>query len=162
VLQKKSTMPGAFCTALAAVLLAGCGQPQEPAAPAAPGPAAEAEPQRMTPEQSRAAPTLTLTDADADRALAVQRGQVVEVRLPSDRAAGFAWIPAENVLPVMSTDGVPEFESEEGAPGNASGTEVWRFIGREQGHAHLVFEYRRLTEPEAPPHRTIVYHFDVE
>jgi len=152
-------LKGALGAILAAALLAGCGQPQEPAAPP---PAAQPAPQQATPESARAAPTITLTDADADGAVRLQRGQVVEVRLPADRVSGFSWIPAQNLLPIMSTDGVPLFETDADAPPTAPGTEVWRFIGRERGHAHLVFEYRRLTEPEAPPHQTIMYHFDVE
>lgn len=149
---------------LAAVLLAGCGQPQEPPAPAPPPAAQPAQPapQQVVPDSPRAAPTITLTDADADGAVRLQRGQGVEVRLPADRLSGFSWIPAQNLLPIMSTDGVPLFETDENAAPHAPGTEIWRFIGRERGHAHLVFEYRRLTEPDAPPHQTIVYHFDVE
>lgn len=162
MLQQKSNWSGALCIVLVGGMLAGCGQPQEPPASSPPPPAAQAESQPMSEGKPRTAPTVTLTDADADRALALQRGQVVEIRLPADRAGGFAWIPTENLLPVMSTDGAPLFETGENAPGNATGTEVWRFIGREPGHAHLVFEYRRLTDLDAPAQRTIVYHFDVE
>lgn len=160
--QQKSSRSGALCIVLAGGMLAGCGQPQEPPATSPPPPAAQVQPQSMIEEKPRAAPNVTLTDADADRALALQRDQVVEIRLPADRTGGFAWIPAENLLPVMSTDGAPLFEAGENARGNAMGTEVWRFIGREPGHAHLVFEYRRLTDLNTPAQRTIVYHFDVE
>lgn len=136
-----------------AALLAGCGQPQEPRQPAAPAPAAE---QPATPPGSiGAAPGLTLTEADTDRAVTLARGQVVEIRLPAERAEGLAWIPAQNLLPTMSTDGVPQFDDD-------SSTEIWRFVGLEPGHAHLVFEYRLMADPNAPPRETVTYHFDVE
>ncbi len=158
---------GLVAVTAAAALLVGCGQKQEQQQPAAPAPAASppaaAAPEVETPpERPRAAATLTLTEADADRAVALKIGQVVEVRLTADRVAGYTWIPARNLLPVMGTDGVPEYETEEGAPESTPGIEVWRFIGREPGHAHLVFEYRRPFEPDAPPHQSITYHFDVE
>lgn len=157
--------PGMIALAAATALMVGCGQKQEqpsPAAPAAAPPAAAPPAVESTPERQRDVPTLTLTEADADRAVTLTAGQVVEVRLAADRVAGFTWIPAHNMLPVMGTDGVPEYETEEGAPENAPGIEVWRFIAREPGHAHLVFEYRKPFDADAPPSQTITYHFDVE
>ena len=165
MLHQSFYLSGALCAVLAAGLLAGCGKSQEPPAAAAPTQSASEEDARSKqaiPDKPRSAPTVTLTDADADRALAIKRGQVVEVRLPADRVGGFSWIPAENLLPVMSTDGVPEFEIADGAPAGTMGTEIWRFIGRGPGHAHLVFEYRQLTDLAGAAQRTVVYHFDVE
>ena len=158
--QQKSFRAGALCALVAAALLAGCGQSQEPPATAAP--AAQPKPQQALPEPARAAPIVTLTDADTDRATRLQRGQVVEIRLPADRVSGFTWLPAHNPLPIMGTDGVPLFETDAGASPGAPGTEVWRFIAREPGHGHIVFEYRRPHEPGALPGQTVTYHFDVE
>lgn len=150
----------------AAVALAACGQSQEPPAgaassppPAAPQPAGGAPSGPAPGAQPRAAATVTITDADDGRAVVLQRGQVVELRLRADRTAGFTWIPVQNVLPVMNTDGVPLYESGGDA---AAGTEIWRFVALEPGHAHLVFEYRRPFEPGAPPQKSITLHFDVE
>lgn len=160
----KRTFPryGACAGLFAAVLLAACGQQQEPpAAPATSSPptaAQSASAERAPAAQPRAA-TVTITDADDGRAVALQRGQVVELRLRADRTAGFTWIPVQNVLPVMNTDGVPLYES---AGDDSAGTEIWRFIALEPGHAHLVFEYRRPFEPGAPPQKSITLHFDVE
>jgi predicted secreted protein len=158
-----------LCAALsAAALLAGCGQqsPQQattpaPAPAAATSPAADALPP-AAPEKPRAAPTVTLTEADEGRALRLQRGQVVEIRLSADRPAGYTWIPAHNALPVLATDGIPEYETQEGSADSAPGIEVWRFIGREPGHAHLLFEYRRPFEADLPPQASLTFHFDVE
>jgi predicted secreted protein len=158
--QQKSFRARALGAVVTAALLAGCGQSQEPPATAAP--AAQPESRQALPEASRAAPIFTLTDADTDRAMGLQRGQVVEIRLPADRVSGFTWLPAHNPLPIMGTDGVPLFETDADASPDAPGTEVWRFVAREPGHAHVVFEYRRPHESGAPPRQTVTYHFDVE
>ena len=167
--QHKSLLVGALSAVLAAMLIAGCGQSQEPQAPpvpstepaATPKPDASAEEAQPVSAKPRATPVVTLTGEDDGRAVRLQRGQVVEIRLPADRASSFTWIPTRNMLPTMSTDGLPVFEPETGAEG-APGIEVWRFIAREPGHADLVFEYRRLTDPGAPPSGEVAYHFDVE
>ena len=167
--QHKSFLIGALGAVLAALLITGCGQSQAPQAPPATAPATtpapdagarqpQPQPVSATP---RATPFVTLTGEDDGRAVRLQRGQVVEIRLPADRASSFTWIPVRNMLPTMSTDGLPVFEPETGAEG-APGIEVWRFIAREPGHADLVFEYRRLTDPGAPPSGEVAYHFDVE
>lgn len=162
--MSNSALPrnGACAGLFAAVLLAACGQQQEPPAapvtssPPAAAPSSSAE---QAPAAQPRAATVTITDADDGRAVALQRGQVVELRLKADRAAGFTWIPVQNVLPVMNTDGVPLYESE---GDDAAGTEIWRFVALEPGHAHLVFEYRRPVEPGTPPQKSVTLHFDVE
>lgn len=166
----KISRAGACVALFAGLALAGCGQQEPPAGTAAPvaTPQPETPPtgQRQTPQgqvqqptadQARSAPVVTLTEADQGTALSLQRGQVVEIRLESDRAGGYAWVPAENALPVLAADGAPGYEAQDGA----AGVEVWRFIAREPGHAHLVFEYRRPQEPDGAPQKSLVYHFDV-
>lgn len=160
--KQKSFRARALGAVVAAALLAGCGQSQEPPATATAAPAAQPESRQALPEASRATPVFTLTDADSDRAMGLQRGQVVEIRLPADRVSGFTWLPAHNPLPIMATAGVPLFETDADASPDAPGTEVWRFVAREPGHAHVVFEYRRPHESGAPPRQTVTYHFDVE
>lgn len=152
---------------LAATLLVACGPSGEPekqpaaTPPTAERPAAAAE-MRQRPEQPRTAQTLTLTAADEDRAVTLQIGQAVEIRLPSDRVSGLTWVPAQNALPVLATDGLPRYEPPEASAASAVGIEIWRFKAREPGHAHLAFEYRQPTVPTALPERTIMFHFDVE
>ena len=136
-------------------LLVACGQ--QPPPPAQPAQPAQTEPEPAG--QRPAAAAFTLTNAEADQALRLQRGQVVELRLTADRTTGYTWIPTHNMRPLMSTDGIPQYE--DAGPG-APGTEVWRFIALEPGHVHLVFEYRRPLEASAPPAGTLVYHFDIE
>jgi inhibitor of cysteine peptidase len=154
--------------ALAAVIaLAGCGQPATPP-PATQQQAQQQQPvepeesQSAVPNQPRGEAILTLGASDDGRAVRLGRGDVVEIKLEADRVNGYTWIPAHNALPFMSTDGVPVYEIDEQAGASAPGLETWRFIGREPGHAHLVFEYRRPFEPDAPPQKTLTFHFDVE
>lgn len=152
---------GATAVLLAAVLLTACGQQQPSAPPAAADSVPGAEPQPLFPEKLRAAPTVILTETDADRAVNLQKGQVVEVRLSADRVSGYTWIPAQGMAPVMNPDGVPQYEKYEAAGADAPGTEIWRFIADEPGHAHLVFEYRRPLGGE-PPQQSLTFHFDVQ
>lgn len=161
--SRRPGIPAPVAASIAALLLAGCGQqaPETPA-PAATPPAPSAETPSPIQESDRATPVMTLTDADDGRMLSLRRGEVFEVRLPAERIAGYSWIPAENPMPVIGTDGVPLYEIDERLPDGAPGIEVWRFIGRSAGHAHLVFEYRRPWEADAPPHRTVSFHLDVE
>jgi predicted secreted protein len=153
--------PGLLVAMLAALLLTGCGQRQDPPASAAPQPAPAAAPEPAG-EKPRAAATITLTASDDGRAVTLQRGQVVEIRLEADRVNGYTWIPAQNALPYMGTDGIPTYEIDENAGPGAPGIETWRFIGREPGHAHLVFEYRQPFDADAPPRKSLTYHFDIE
>jgi predicted secreted protein len=159
---QQTVFPAILASVLAAGVLAGCERSQEPPVAVVERPAAERPGSPPMPESERAGPAFTLTDEEDGRGVILRRGHVVEVRLPADRASGFTWIPAGNMLPVMSTDGVPRYETSNGASDDAPGIEIWRFIGREPGHTHLVFEYRRPLEADAPPHRTVMYHFDVE
>lgn len=158
-------------------LVAACGQKTQPQAPP-PAPAAEAAPATQPPvsqapaEPARTEPApaghwlsnadFTLTVADTDRAFRLHRGQVVELRLTADRVSGFTWIPTHDMRPMMSTDSMPQYEIDEDAGPAAPGTEIWRFIAREPGHVHLVFEYRRPFDAGVPPAQTVVYHFDIE
>jgi predicted secreted protein len=158
-------------------LVAACGRQTPPQAPP-PAPAAEAAPTSQPPAsqapaepaRTEPAPTgqgpsnadVTLTVADTDRAFRLQRGQTVELRLASDRASGFTWIPTHDMRPMMSTDGMPQYEVDQDAGPGGPGTEIWRFIAREPGHVHLVFEYRRPFDAGAPPAQAVVYHFDIE
>ncbi|NGP54250.1 protease inhibitor I42 family protein [Thioalkalivibrio sp. XN8] len=147
-----------LCAAL--LTLAACSPEQAP--PPAPAPAPAAAPAAATAPAREPAmvpvPVVVLTDADDGRAVRLQRDEVVEVRLPADRGSGFTWIPAENVLPVMRTDGMPHYEA---GPADGPGTETWRFVALEPGHAHLVFDYLQPLGGAAPA-RSVTFHFDVE
>lgn len=143
-----------LCAAL--FTLAACSPEQAPPPPPAAAPETATAPARepaMVP-----VPVVVLTDADDGRAVRLQRDEVVEVRLPADRASGFTWIPAENVLPVMRTDGMPHYQA---GTADGPGTETWRFVALEPGHAHLVFDYLQPLGGAAPA-RSVTFHFDVE
>lgn len=144
---------------LALLLLAACGREQAP--PPAPAAAPEPAPAPAAETAMVPVPVVVLTDADDGRAVRLQQDEVVEVRLPADRAGGFTWIPAENVLPVMRTDGMPQYRAADPATPDGPGIETWRFVALEPGHAHLVFDYLQPLGGAAPA-RTVTFHFDVE
>lgn len=150
-------------------LMAACGRDAPPAPPPPeppPPPAAPAAvPQQPAPAadfMGRAAPSVTLTEADGDRHVSLRRGEVIELRLKADRMSGLTWVPLTNAQPAMRTDGMPQYEPDDSENAQASGTEVWRFIALEPGHVHLRFQYMRPFDREAPPVATVVYHVDIE
>lgn len=159
-MSRTLTLTRLSLTLATAALLIGCGQRQD----AAPPPAAEAgrPAAEAPPADPRPRADFVLTDADDGAAVALRRGQVVELRLLADRHAGFTWIPTHNPRPTLGTDGAPQYHPDPAAAETAPGIEEWRFVGREAGHVHLVFEYRRPFEPGQPAQRSIMFHFDVE
>lgn len=142
---------------LALLALSACSREDSPPPPAA----AEPPPAGAGEVVMVAVPEVVLTDADDGRAVRLQRDEVVEVRLPADRASGFTWIPAEHLLPVMRTDGMPQYLPDEASAPDGPGAESWRFVALEPGHAHLVFDYVQPLGGAAPV-RTVTFHFDVE
>jgi len=113
-------------------------------------------------QESRTAPTVILTDADAERRVVLAEDEVLEVRLPADRQSGYTWIPAQHLLPVFSAYGIPEYELDESADTNPRGIEIWRFMAEEVGAAELVFEYRKPLGADEPPRQTRVFQLAVE
>lgn len=113
-------------------------------------------------QNTRIEPTVTLTDADAERTITLAEDAVVEVRLPADRENGYTWIPRRHLLPVLSAYGVPEYELDESAQESAPAIEVWRFMAEEAGTAELVFEYRKPLGNDEPAGKTLVFHLEVE
>lgn len=150
----------------AMALLAACSPdappPQPPAAAPAAAPAAPAPAPAEASGPAATAADITLTEADGDRAFTLRRGKVVEVRLKADRISGLTWVPTANVQPAMRVEGMPQYEPDETAPEHTAGTEIWRFVAQQSGHAHLAFEYRRPFDREAPPAASVIYHFDIE
>lgn len=157
--------PGAVLCMLA--LLAACSPdapppPPPPAAAPATAPAAPGPTPSPPAGQDAAVAALTITAEDTDRAFTLRRGDLVEVRLEADRISGLTWVPTANVQPAMRVEGMPQYQPDESAPEHTAGTEVWRFVAQHAGHVHLVFEYRRPFDREAPPVATVIYHFDIE
>lgn len=146
-------------------LLAACGREAPPPPPPLPAAAPATAPMQQPPPattQGHAAPAVTLTELDGDRAVTLKRGDIVEVRLKADRISGLTWVPAADVQPAMRTDGMPQYEPDETAAEHTAGTEVWRFVAQHSGHVHLVFEYLSPFDRGSAPVATVVYHFDIE
>jgi len=113
-------------------------------------------------QESRIAPTVTLTDADAERRVVLAEDEVLEVRLPADRESGYTWIPTQHLLPVFSAYGIPEYQADGSADAKQPGIEIWRFMAEETGTAELVFEYRKPLGADEPPRQTLVFQLAVE
>lgn len=183
MLHAPCPLRGALLAFIASLSLSACAK-EEPAAPAtstpaAPEQAAEApdpheasadpvdDSDAVSPafeQRSRIAPTVTLTEADADagRTVTLAEDEVLEVRLPADRESGYTWIPAQHLLPVLRAYGIPEYEANESAEATAANTEIWRFIAEETGTAELVFEYRKPLGDDEPVKQTLVFRLQVE
>lgn len=159
-MRGRASTPGRIGLSCLVLLAAGACSREDVPAPAAEAPAAAAT-EPTTEVAAVAVPKVVLTDSDDGRAVRLQRDEVIEVRLPADRASGFTWIPAEHLLPVMRTDGMPRYVPVEPAAPDGPGIESWRFVALEPGHAHLVFDYVQPLGGVAPV-RTVTFHFDVE
>lgn len=151
---------GALLVFIASLSLSACAK-EEQASAADPAPDSDATSPAFE-QGSRIAPTVTLTDADADRTITLAEDEVVEIRLPADRESGYTWIPARHLLPVFRAYGVPEYEKDESAEAAAPTIEIWRFMAEEAGTAELVFEYRKPLDGDQPAEQTLVFRLQAE
>lgn len=90
--------------------------------------------------------TVTVTEADSGRAIALAPGDTLEVRLESNATTGFRWNLDGDPAPTLRLVSSEYLEPDTDLVG-AGGTEVWTFEAVEAGEATLELAYYRPFEP---------------
>jgi inhibitor of cysteine peptidase len=108
-----------------------------------------------------AAPPATITEADANRKIALSVGQELILRLESNRSTGYSWFLAGSDHPILTNLGRPAYKVGGKLPG-AGGVETWTLRATKSGSEILKFEYRRPWEKKAAPAKTLLFHVTVQ
>jgi len=101
----------------------------------------------------RRAGAVRLGMADADREVALRRGQVLEVSLEANPTTGYRWEVLEVDTHILQPVGEPEFKPESKLMG-APGVETLRFQVVGEGRTTLRLAYRRPWEKDVKPLKT--------
>ena len=102
---------------------------------------------------------VTLAESDSGRVTQVAPGQIVIIRLSSNRTTGYSWTLATPSGDLLTALGEPVYVPA-GAPAGAvgsGGVEVWSFVPRQNGRQDLRFEYRRPWEKGVAPAKVLSY-----
>ncbi len=92
---------------------------------------------------------LTLTQADKDKSIRVQQGDMVLIRLPENPTTGYQWViedTDEEILNLEDSDFT--LPSDVGIGGG--GERTLHFIAKSTGTTHLKLELRREWEVDTP------------
>ena len=106
---------------------------------------------------------ITLAESDAGRAVDLDRGQRLNIRLKSNPSTGYRWQLATLSADVLTKLGEPSYTADASAANSVGGggIEAWSFEASGSGEAKLVFEYRRHWERDVPAARTVTYPIKV-
>lgn len=104
-------------------------------------------------------PAATLLESDAGQTIEVELAQRVFVVLGSNRATGYGWTLEASPGPLTSL-GDLVYARAAALPGEG-GTELWMFRASGKGKQELSFQYRRPSDRNAPPAKTVSYSVNV-
>jgi inhibitor of cysteine peptidase len=109
-------------------------------------------------------PEITLAESDAGRAVDLDRGQHLHIRLNSNPTTGYRWQLAIATDSVLRKLGEPRYTADATAAAavGGGGVEVWSFEASRSGEEKLVFEYRRPWEHDVAAARTVSYPVKVQ
>jgi len=104
-----------------------------------------------------------LTMVDNGRTFDVKQGEVITVKLDSNRASGFSWNLGEDIGEVVKLDGKAVYARNTTKAGKVAsgGSETWRFRTAGAGQETVKLEYRRSWErniPERTFRFTVIVH----
>jgi copper homeostasis protein (lipoprotein) len=104
-----------------------------------------------------------LTPEPPGRDIDLVKNQVLIIRLPSNRSAGFRWSMADPIQKVVELQGDPDyvFDATISDAAGGEGIEIWRFKGIREGEQSLPFVYRK-GESSTPSDKTITIVVKVE
>jgi inhibitor of cysteine peptidase len=100
-----------------------------------------------------------LQESDAGRAIQVERGRRLTLRLDANRSTGYRWFVASSGN-ALSQLGEPFYTAEKAAAGGG-GAEYWSFMPQRAGTQELRFEYRRPWEKDTPAARSLSFMVEV-
>ena len=103
--------------------------------------------------------TINVTQADNERALALDSGDKLVVSLASTPGTGFGWKVADVDAKVLRQVGAPELIPNPHPIPGAPVTQVFHFVATGSGSAGLELDYVRPWEKSAAPART--FHLGV-
>jgi inhibitor of cysteine peptidase len=105
-------------------------------------------------------PVRTLTDADADAGpITLARGQGLEIALPLNSGAGYAW-RLDQEAPSLVLSGGSSRITDAKMPGAPVQT-LYRYQAVGVGKADLAFTLKRPWQPDSPGDRKVVFHVKV-
>ena len=100
---------------------------------------------------------LTLTEATSGKAISLQQGALLTLKLPANPTTGYSW--SMSVLPkgIVSQENGQSYESGQtnGHCVGTGGMEIWKIRGEKPGVSKLVFSYARPWEKGVPPVRIL-------
>jgi inhibitor of cysteine peptidase len=105
----------------------------------------------------------TLTEEEDGRRIAMQVGETLVVRLPSNPSTGYGWVNSSSGETTLRREIDGTYQPgprPEGVVGSG-GTEVWQFRVIHVGRESLRFEYQRPWEKATPPAKVVTYIIDV-
>jgi copper homeostasis protein (lipoprotein) len=105
-------------------------------------------------------PAVTLVEGDSGRAIDVERGQRVFVVLGADRATGYDWALEPSAPGPLASLGDSVYAQGAGALGSG-GSAIWFFRASGSGRQELAFQYRRLSQRDAPAAKTVSFLISV-
>lgn len=108
----------------------------------------------MTTDKVPSAPTITLGETPTTTSAAV--GELIEVRLVAQQAAGYGWDiapPLPEGIKLVDSGLAPPGASIDGRPE----TQLFHFRATAPGRYTLRFDYRRPWEKSKPPERSVTH-----
>ncbi len=96
---------------------------------------------------------ISLSERDTGKAIALNAGEVLEVRLSGNPTTGYQWLLDSADVSVLKPEGEPAYTPDSALLG-AGGTYTFRFTAVAPGDVRLRLSYLRSWEQDTPPLRT--------
>lgn len=98
-----------------------------------------------------------LTEVTSDKAITLQQGAILTLKLPANPTTGYSWSMRALPKGIVSQEKESRYESGQtnGHCVGTGGMEIWKFRGEKPGVTKLVFSYARPWEKGVPPVRVL-------
>ena len=100
--------------------------------------------------------TIRVTIQQNGTTIAIEKGDLLEVRLPATLGTGYSWHVIQAGGPLLSLHEKSEGKKRDGEAPKAGGAEdqVFQFDAKSKGTAKLELQYARSWEKQTPPAKT--------